>query len=55
MNHSKEFGFDAEDTGEPKNGLEELRKLFKIQGVGKWEGGAGEETGRLMQGLGIDG
>lgn len=44
MIHGKEFGFDAEGTGEPKKGLEGLRKLFKIQGVDKWEGDAGEEA-----------
>lgn len=32
-----------------------MRKLFKIQEVGKWEGEAGEEAEKLVGGVGIDG
>lgn len=37
MSHGEEFGFYAEGTGQPKRGLEELRKVLRVQGVGKRE------------------
>lgn len=45
MSHGKEFGFYAEDTGEPKKALEELRKLCKVRRASKQEEDAGEGEG----------
>lgn len=41
----RNLGFILRTRGEPKKGLEELRKLYKVQRVSKQEEDAGEEEG----------
>lgn len=48
MSCGAESGFCAGGTGKPKKGLEELRKLLKVQGWVKRRRQAGGEAGRPM-------